>query len=95
VRRAVRQHEYTLKAVEKLTSKEELKKLSDISPVMDDLIERYKQNQDEELYRLIQRLQRLISDDDENQLTKLDELKIKHRRSMLRLNTAVGLRVLP
>ena len=51
--------------------------------------------QDEQIALLLQRLQRLISDDDDNQLAKLDDLKIQHRRSMLKLNTAVGQRLLP
>jgi len=50
---------------------------------------------DLQMLMLLERLQRLISDDDDNQLAKLDELKIQHRRSMLKLNTAVGQRLLP
>ncbi len=96
VRQALRQHEFTLKAVEKITSsKEELKKLTGITSTMNALIKRYDENNDPQNYRLMQRLKQLLRDDFENQLNKLDELYIKHRRSMLKLNTAVGVRVLP
>jgi cobalt-zinc-cadmium efflux system outer membrane protein len=95
VRTAFRQHQFTLKATEKLTSKDELKKLTDVTPAIDDLIDRYKGNEEEELYLLMVRLKRLVSDDDDNQLTKLDEMKLQHRRSMLKLDTAVGVRILP
>jgi hypothetical protein len=95
VRRAAREHDFLVKAVTKATSREELKKLADVSPVIEDLMARYGEQDDEENYRLMLRLKRLISDDDENQLSKLDDLKIQHRRSMLKLNTAVGVRLLP
>jgi cobalt-zinc-cadmium efflux system outer membrane protein len=95
VRRAAREHDFLVKAVTKATSREELKKLVDVSPVIEDLMAKYGEQGDEENYRLMQRLKRLISDDDENQLSKLDDLKIQHRRSMLTLNTAVGVRLLP
>jgi outer membrane protein, heavy metal efflux system len=91
VRRAVRQHESTLKAIEKFKPKN----LADEASVIPKLMKRYADSKDRESYRLMQRLQRLISDDDDNQLAKLDELKIQHRRSMLKVNTAVGQRVLP
>jgi cobalt-zinc-cadmium efflux system outer membrane protein len=95
VRRAAREHAFLVTAVTKATSREEMRKLADVSPVIDDLMARYGEQDDEENYRLMQRLKRLISDDLENQLSKLDDLKIQHRRSMLKLNTAVGARLLP
>jgi len=94
VRRAVRQHESTLKAVEKVDAKT----IADEALVIDRIMKRYEgkgPSPDMEIIMLLERLQRLIADDDDNQLAKLDELKIQHRRSMLKLNTAVGQRVLP
>jgi len=94
VRRAVRQHESTLNAVEKV----KLETLSDEAMAIKPLMKRFEAggpSPDEQVHLLLERLQRLISDDDDNQLAKLDELKLQHRRSMLKLNTAVGKRVLP
>lgn len=90
VRRAVRQHESTLKAIEKFPAEN----LASEARVIPRLKRRFAKS-DVELYRLMQRLERLIKDDDDNQRIKLDELKNQHRRSMLKLNTAVGQRVLP
>ena len=94
VRRAIRQHENTLRAVERVKPET----LSDEAMAIKPLIKRFEAGgteQDEQIALLLQRLQRLISDDDDNQLAKLDDLKIQHRRSMLKLNTAVGQRLLP
>ena len=90
VRRAVRQHESTLTAVEKFP----VANLGSEARVIPRLKRRYAKS-DVDLYRLMQRLERLINDDDDNQRIKLDELKNQHRRSMLKLNTAVGQRLLP
>jgi cobalt-zinc-cadmium efflux system outer membrane protein len=94
VRRAVRQHESTLRAVERVKAET----LSDEAMAIKPLMKRFEKggpSPDLQMLMLLERLQRLISDDDDNQLAKLDELKIQHRRSMLKLNTAVGQRVLP
>ena len=90
VRRAVRQHESTLTAVEKFP----VANLGSEARVIPRLKRRFAKS-DVELYRLMQRVERLINDDDDNQRIKLDELKNQHRRSMLKLNTAVGQRLLP
>ena len=94
VRRAARQHESTLRAVERVKAET----LSDEAMAIKPLMKRFEKggpSPDLQMLMLLERLQRLISDDDDNQLAKLDELKIQHRRSMLKLNTAVGQRVLP
>lgn len=94
VRRAYRQHEFTLRAVERVRPET----LSDEGLVIKPLMKRFEKGgrtPDLQMLMLLERLQRLIADDDDNQLAKLDELKIQHRRSMLKLNTAVGQRILP
>jgi hypothetical protein len=94
VRRAVRQHESTLRAVERVKAET----LSDEAMAIKPLMKRFEKggpSPDLQMLMLLERLQRLISDDDDTQLAKLDELKIQHRRSMLKLNTTVGQRVLP
>ena len=51
--------------------------------------------QKDTLLLLLRSVDKLIKDDEESRLTKFDEKVIQYRRSMLKLNTAVGARLLP
>jgi outer membrane protein, heavy metal efflux system len=95
VRRAVRQVRQTRKAIddEKLVAPQ-----SDfIKKTLQKQINESNQPPDEKTASilLIRSVDKLIKDDEENRLTKFDEKVIQHRRSMLKLNTAVGRRILP
>jgi cobalt-zinc-cadmium efflux system outer membrane protein len=95
VRRAVRQHRQTRKAIddEKLVAPQ-----SDfIKKTLQKQINESNQPPDQKTASLLllRSVDKLIKDDEENRLTKFDEKVIQHRRSMLKLNTAVGRRIMP
>jgi cobalt-zinc-cadmium efflux system outer membrane protein len=91
VRRAFRQHQVTENAVARAEQDQ-----IDSPPYT--AIERLKaryQGKDEDLSDLLVSLEKIIRDHDDDQLKVFDEKDIQHRRSMLKLNTAVGQRILP
>jgi cobalt-zinc-cadmium efflux system outer membrane protein len=91
VRRAVRQYNLTRKAIDEARFK------APIDIALRNLKDRFARPEapDEDMHDLIVRLEELIKQDDEAKLTKFDEVIIQHRRSMLKLNTAVGQRLMP
>jgi len=50
---------------------------------------------DEDVLDLLDQLEVLINENNEDKLKKFDEVVIQHRRSMLKLNTALGRRLMP
>ncbi len=52
-------------------------------------------DRDEDLLFLVTRVEKVLADSEEEELKKFDELLVQSRRAMLRLNTAVGRRILP
>ena len=95
VRRAVRRHQFSLLAVEKIV---EDKQRQDGDDLILRLQKRFRDNgtqPDPDLLQLVGHLEKLVSSNEEDQLKKIDELTVQHRRSMLKLNTVVGRRILP
>jgi outer membrane protein, heavy metal efflux system len=95
VRRAVRQHRQTRRAID--DEKPEAPQSDFIKKTLQGQINQGNQTEDQKTASLLllRRFDKLLKDDEENRLTKFDEKVIQHRRSMLKLNTAVGRRVLP
>jgi len=97
VRRAVRQHEVALKAVEKVIQEQDIQG-GRSQEAIENLKERFKAKspqEDVDLYDLVSRLEKVVKDSDDQILKNFDALLVQHRRAMLKLNTAVGRRVLP
>jgi cobalt-zinc-cadmium efflux system outer membrane protein len=95
VRRAVRQHRQTRRAID--DEKLEAPQSDFIKKTLQGQINQGNQTADQKTASLLllRRFDKLLKDDEEDRLTKFDEKVIQHRRSMLKLNTAVGRRVLP
>ena len=95
VRRAFRQHSQARRAVE--DEKLQAPQSDFIKKNLQKQINESDQTREQKdtLLLLLRSVDKLIKDDEESRLTKFDEKVIQHRRSMLKLNTAVGARILP
>jgi cobalt-zinc-cadmium efflux system outer membrane protein len=91
VRRALRQYNLTRKAID------EAKFKAPVDIAIRNLRNRFSKANppDDDLLDLLDRLEVVINENDEDKFRKFDEMIIQHRRSMLRLNTAVGRRLTP
>jgi cobalt-zinc-cadmium efflux system outer membrane protein len=91
VRKAVRQYYLTRKNID------EVKFKAPVDLAVRNLRDRFNKAQppDEDMLDLLDRLELLIKENDEDKFKKFDEMVILHRRSMLKLNTAVGQRLMP
>jgi len=92
VRKAVRQYNLTQKAIEEAPIKAP-------SVAIRNLRGRFSKTKtreaDEDVLDLLDQLEVLINENNEDKLKKFDEVVIQHRRSMLKLNTALGRRLMP
>ena len=91
VRRAYRQHQVSENAVVKAEDE-----MLDNPPLtaIKHLKDRY-YGKDEDLSDLLSGLEKMMKDRDDDKLKEFDAKDIQHRRSMLKLNTAVGCRIFP
>jgi outer membrane protein, heavy metal efflux system len=91
VRRAYRQHQVAENAISRA---EEETIANPPLTAIERLKARYK-GKDEDMSDLLFGLEKIIKDHDDEKLKEFDAKDIQHRRSMLKLNTAVGRRILP
>jgi cobalt-zinc-cadmium efflux system outer membrane protein len=91
VRRAYRQHQVAENAVSRA---EEATIGNPPLTAIERLKARYK-GKDEDLSDLLIGLETIIKDRDDDKLKEFDAKDIQHRRSMLKLNTAIGRRIFP
>jgi cobalt-zinc-cadmium efflux system outer membrane protein len=91
VRRAYRQHQVAENAVAR--AQDETIENPPLTAI-EHLKARYK-GKDEDISDLLFGLEKIIKDRDEDKLKEFDAKDIQHRRSMLKMNTAVGQRIFP
>jgi cobalt-zinc-cadmium efflux system outer membrane protein len=92
VRKAMRQYKLSLKAIDETEFKASTRGIA-----IRNLKDRFNKTNppDEDMLDLLDRIEDLIKENDEDKLKKFDEVVIQHRRSMLKLNTVVGQRLMP